>query len=389
MADKSRSGMYDQLAARGVSRRDFLKYCGAVAAVLGLSETAVPRVASAIEKASRGKLAPVVWLDHGLCTGCTESVAQADYPDVPAIVLDLLSINYWETVSAAACAQTEAALKQTIEENKGAYLVVVEGTVMTGAEGNTFRIGGKPGTDQLREVLPGAAAIIAVGSCAVDGGWVRGRPNPAGGIGLGEFMTQENIKVPLVNLPGCPVNPEWVVAVVVDHLLLGKLPELDSQNRPSIVYGSSIHDNCPRRGHFENGEFVTALGSAEEAKGYCLYKVGCKGPQTLANCPTVRWNRRASWCVEAGSPCIGCANGNWVDHDAPFLNRHADISLPGLGATPPGAIGGVVGAAAAVGLLAHGLGMKAAGRIPGGAPEEELKVHDRKKLERQLKGGGK
>lgn len=389
MAEETRSATYDLLAAHGVSRRDFLKYCGAVAAVLGLAETAAPQVAAAVENAAAGPLAPVVWLDHGLCTGCTESMAQSDYPDVPSIVLDLLSINYWETVSAAAGAQAEESLKQTIEANKGKYIVVVEGTIMTGADGNTLRLGGKPGVEQLKEVLPGAAAVIAVGSCAVDGGWVRGRPNPAGGVGLGEWMKDNNIDVPLVNLPTCPVNPEWVVAVVVDHLLLGKLPELDSNGRPTLIYGSAIHDNCPRRGHFENGEFVTEFGSPEEAKGYCLYKVGCKGPQTFTNCPVVRWNRRASWCVESGSPCIGCGGPNWVDNNAPFLERHADIPLGSLGATRPGAIAGVVGAAAAVGLVAHGLGMKAAGRVPGGAPEEELKVYDRKRLAKQQKGGGK
>ena len=121
--------------------------------------------------------------------------------------------------------------------------------------------------------------------------------------------------------------------MVVDVLLLGKLEsgailkELDEFGRPKIIFGQTIHDNCPRRGHFENGEFVYQFGSAEEAKGYCLYAVGCKGPQTYTNCPIVRWNNQVSWCVESGSPCIGCGDFNWVDENAPFLNRFRRIGI--------------------------------------------------------------
>ena len=385
MAHEETNAIYDLLASRGVSRRDFLKYCGSVAAMLGLAETAAPQIAAAIEKGA--KLQPVVWLDHGLCTGCTESMAQVDSPDVPTIVLDLLSINYWETVQAAAGEQAEKALEETITAHKGEYIVVIEGSIMTGADGNTFRIAGEPGIEQLKRVCPDAAAIVAVGSCAVDGGWVKGHPNPAGAKGVKDVAEDYGFgDVPIVNLPTCPVNPEWVVAVVVDKLLLGKLPELDDLGRPKLIFGQAIHDNCPRRGHFENGEFVTEFGTEEEAKGYCLYKVGCKGPTTFTNCPVVRWNRRASWCVEAGSPCIGCGSLDWVDNNGPFLERVRDLNIGGTYVRPE-----VLGAGAAgvvgLGLVAHGLGMKAAGRIPGGPHMEELKAHDRKKLDK--KGGGK
>jgi len=85
------SPLDERLADKGVSRRDFLKFCGAVAAMLGLSELAVPQIAAAVQGAAAGKLAPAVWLDGGLCTGCTESTAQSENPDVAAIVLDILS----------------------------------------------------------------------------------------------------------------------------------------------------------------------------------------------------------------------------------------------------------------------------------------------------------
>jgi hydrogenase small subunit len=328
-------------------------------------------------------------------------MAQVDSPDVPTVVLDLLSVNYWETVMAAAGKQAEENIKATVD--KGGYVLIVEGSVMLGENGNVLRIGGRPGIDELKEVAAKAAAVIAVGSCAVDGGWVAGSPNIANATGVQKFLADSGIKVPVINLPTCPVNPEWVVAMLVDVLLMGALADgsilkkLDDKGRPKLIFGSTIHDNCPRRGHFENGEFVIygAADQAEkEAKGWCLYQVGCKGPQTYTNCPLVRWNRRASWCVESGSPCIGCGTadplsggkGNWFDASAPFLERAADVRLPGVGGVQPSTIGAVVGGVAAVGLVAHGLGSAAKGRIKG-VPTETEKVFDAKY--KASKGGDK
>ena len=385
----------DQLDERGVSRRDFLKFCGSVAAMLGLSEAMVPQIAAAVEQAAASKLTPAVWLDGGLCTGCTESTAQSTNPDVASIVLDLLSMNYMETIMMATGDAAEAALKDTVDKSKGKFIMVYEGAVMTGFDGNALRVAGKPGLEQIKEVAPNAAAIIAVGSCAVDGGWVRANPNIAGAMGISEYLKQEGIATPVINLPTCPVNPEWIVAMVIDVLLLGELADgsilkkLDEFGRPKLIFGQTIHDNCPRRGHFENGEFVYQFGSVEEAKGYCLYAVGCKGPQTYTNCPIVRWNNKVSWCVNSGSPCIGCGGFNWVDENAPFLQRTRRIGV-GSGANGAGfdpavaaaAVGGVVAGA----LVVHGIGMGMAGRIGDGAPTEEMKDYDRK---RTKKGGDK
>lgn len=377
------------LLARGVTRRDFMKYCGAIAAALGLAETAAPAIASALETAA--DLKPVVWLEAGSCSGCTESLAQADYPDVASIVLDILSVNYSETLMAGAGHSAEEAKAETIK--KGGYILVYEGAVMTGWDGAALMIAGKVATDELKEAAENAEAIIAVGSCATDGGFISQYPNPAGGTGVQAYLDSVGIDQTVINLPACPVNPEWVVSVVVDYLLLGHVPEMIERRHsngtvlsyPKAIYGQTIHDNCPRRGHFENGEFVTEFGSEEEALGYCLYKVGCKGPQTFANCPVVKWNRRASWCVESGAPCIGCASMDWVDNNSPFLKRLSDMRI-GESNVQPGSVAAMAGGVVAAGLVAHGLGMKAAGRIGDGPPMEEMKAYDRKRMP---KGGDK
>ena len=404
MAQEAHGAIYDLLAVRGVSRRDFMKYCGYVAAMLGLTEAAAPQIAAAVEKGA--KLKPALWLNGGSCTGCTESMAQVDSPDVATIVLELLSTNYFETLMAAAGEYAEKNIDDTIEA--GNYLLIYEGAVMMGEDGNTLLVNGHKGKDILEKAAAGAQAILAVGACAVDGGWVYAHPNPAGGIGVQSFLDSVKVATPVVNLPCCPTSPEWVVAMVVQWLLvaeddpatfLDKTALLAKDYRdnyrdadvtllyPEYIVGSTIHDNCPRRGHFENGEFVTEFGSPEEAMGYCLYKVGCKGPQTYTQCPITRWNRSVSWCVQSGAPCIGCGGLNWVDNNAPFFKRLSSMQMGDtLGNVQPGSVGAVVGGVAAAALVAHGLGMKAAGRIGDGPPMEDMKVHDRKRMK---KGGDK
>ncbi len=385
--------LYEQLAAHGVSRRDFLKWCGSIAGLLGLSEAMAPQIAAAVDSAAIGGLTPAIWLEGGLCTGCTESVAQSTYPDVATIVLDILSLNAQDTLSWAQGEAFEKAAADTAAKYPGKFILIYEGSVMQGWDGNALLVAGKTGLDVLKEFAPKAAAIVAIGSCAVDGGWVKADPNPADATGVMQYLKSQNISTPVVNLPTCPVNPEWVVAVIVDVLLLGELEsgailkKLDAQNRPKGIYGQTIHDNCPRRGHFENGEFVYEFGGEAEANGYCLYAVGCRGPQTYTNCPIVRWNNQVSWCVESGGPCIGCGSFNWVDQNAPFQKRFRNITYPvAPGGVQPTTYALAAGGVVLAGLVAHGIGTKAAGRRPNGAPTEEMKEYDRKRM---AKGGGK
>lgn len=376
------------LSARGVSRRSFMKLCGAVAVAAGLSELAAPKIAQALEQsvigATKGKLYPVIWIEGASCTGCTESFAQVETPDPATVVLELISLNYSETLSAAAGHSMEEAKAQTIENCKGEYILIYEGAVLEGWNGEALRVADKPGTDHLVEAAVDAKAVVALGSCAVNGGWVAAHPNPAGALGVQEYLKKAGVDVPVVNAPGCPANPEWLIAILVDVLLLNRLPELTRQNKPVGIYGQTIHDNCERRGHFENGEFVYRFGSEEEAKGYCLYPLGCRGPQTDANCGVVLWNNRRSWCVQAGSPCIGCceanpndAGQNWVQVNTPFYKRHRDLRI-GDWMVQPGTIALGITAFLAAALVVHGFGMKMSGRMDGGADFEKVRTWDAK-----------
>ena len=386
------SEFQELLSSRGVTRRSFMKLCGAIAVAAGLSELAAPRVAQALEGsvigATKGNLYPVIWIEGASCTGCTESFAQVESPDPASVVLELISLNYSETLSAAAGHSMEEAKAQTIKA--GNYILVYEGAVLERWEGQALRVADKPGTEHLLEAAANANAVVALGSCAVNGGWMGAHPNSAGALGVQQFLEKNGIDKPVVNVPGCPANPEWLVSVLVDVVMMGKLPDLNAANKPAGIFNQTIHDNCERRGHFENGEFVYEFGSKEEALGYCLYPLGCRGPQTKANCGVTLWNNRRSWCVQAGTPCIGCCEANpndpghnWVEVNTPFYKRHRDLRI-GDWMVQPGTIALIITGVVAGALVVHGFGMKITGRMDGGADFEKVRGWDAKHPDKSI-----
>jgi len=305
---------YQRLAEKGVSRRDFMKYCTFLTATMGLSSSFVPKVAEVF--AAPQQRPPVIWLHFGECTGCSESVLRSQYPYVDELVLEVLSIEYHETIMAAAGQQAEDQLQMAMKKYKGQYICVVEGSIATKYNGGYGKIAGRTFLEIAQEVVPNALATIAIGACACYGGVPAAKPNPGGYKGVSDA-----IGVKTVNIPGCPPNPVNFVGTVVNYLLLGKLPAIDNIGRPLFAYGKTIHDQCPRRAHFENDEFVEEFGSEEAAMGYCLYKVGCRGPETYNNCPIVKFNDGTSWPVEAGHPCLGCSEPDFWDRFTPFYEE--------------------------------------------------------------------
>ena len=303
---------YGKLELRGVTRRDFMKYCTALTATMGLSAAYVPKVAEVF--AAPAQRPPVIWLHFGECTGCSEALLRAQYPYVDDLVLEVLSVEYHETIMAAAGHQAEDQLRSAVKKYEGKFICVVEGAVATRFDGGYGKIADRTFLEIAKDVCPKAAATICIGTCSSYGGIQKAAPNPGGYVGVGEAL---GIKT--LNLPGCPPNPVNFVGTVVNYLLLGKLPDLDELGRPLFAYGKTIHDQCPRRGHFENDEFVEEFGSAEAAMGYCLYKMGCKGPDTYNNCPIAKFNDGTSWPVEAGHPCIGCSEPDFWDKMTPFF----------------------------------------------------------------------
>ena len=305
---------YERLESKGVSRRDFMKYCTFLTAAMGLSSSFVPKVAEVF--AAPAQRPPVIWLHFGECTGCSEALLRSQYPYVDELVLEILSIEYHETIMAASGQQAEDQLHMAMKKYNGKFICVVEGAIATAHEGGYGKIGGRTFLEIAKDVCPKAAAVIAIGACATYGGIPSAKPNPGG-----YKSVSDAIGIKTVNIAGCPPNPVNFVGTVVNYLLLGKLPELDDLGRPLFAYGKSIHDQCPRRSHFENEEFVEEFGSEEAAAGYCLYKMGCRGPETYNNCPIAKFNDGTSWPVQAGAPCIGCSEPDFWDNFTPFYEE--------------------------------------------------------------------
>lgn len=310
-----------ELAARGISRRDFLGFCAGVAAMLGLPRSAAGQIAEAI--ATKPKPA-LVWLEFQDCAGNTESFLRASKPTAAEVILDLLSVDYHETIMAAAGHRAEEALAATVA--KGGYVVVIEGSIPTGADGAYCTIGGKSALQIAREVCKDAIAVISVGTCAAFGGLPAASPNPTGALGVSDAVS--GIRT-LINLPACPVNAENLTAVIVYFLTYGRWPDTDRLSRPLFAYGKTIHDACERRAHYDAGQYVERFGDEGHRLGFCLYKVGCKGPVAYQNCPNIGWNENTSWPVGCGHPCIGCAEPAFWDRMTPFYSHLTGV--PGFG----------------------------------------------------------
>jgi len=285
---------------RGVDRRDFIRVCTMAAVAVGLPASVGVKWA---EAAAKGLKPSVIWLHFQECTGCTESLLRTSHPALAELILDLVSLDYHETLFAAAGYQIEDALKSAMAANAGKYICVVEGAIPTMDKGIYCKIGGRTAIDILNDVAGKAGAIIAIGSCASFGGIPAADPNPTGATGAPQILAGKTV----VTLPGCPANPYNFLGTALQYATFGTLPALDDKGRPRFAYGRVIHEDCPRRPHFDAGQFVQQFGDEGHRNGWCLYKMGCKGPVTHANCSLQPFCEvPGAWPIGIGHPCFGC-----------------------------------------------------------------------------------
>jgi hydrogenase small subunit len=295
----------EYLQSQGVSRRGFLKFCSATASLMALPPSAVAQVADALGSARRPS---VIWLSFQECTGCTESLTRSHAPTVESLIFDAISLDYHHTLQAASGFGAEDARIAAMEENAGEYLLVVDGSIPVGNPAYST-IAGMTNLDMLKETAEHAAAIVAVGSCAAFGGIPHAYPNPTGAVPVSEIVTDK----PIINVPGCPPIPVVITGVLAQFLTFGTIPELDSLGRPAAFFGQNIHDRCYRRPFYERGQFAETFDDEGAKKGWCLYKLGCKGPTTYNACATLKWNEGASFPIQSGHPCLGCSEPDFWD----------------------------------------------------------------------------
>ncbi|PTD93441.1 hypothetical protein C9439_07715 [archaeon SCG-AAA382B04] len=377
-----------------INRRDFLKASFATASALGVS-TLIDNVEPALAQSST----KLVWLSGAECAGCSISLLNAEEPSIVEAVtgVDGVSVDvaYHEVIGYQTGVKVDGesvdedynALKQfeDIVHGDEDYILVVEGAVQDKMDGNFLRIGGKPFIEHLDAAADNASLTVAVGACACWGG-IPGAPNGhdvTGAKGL-QFGVEENgelnkkklggylgadyesgLGYPVVNVPGCPVSPEWIMPVVV-AALLNRIPTpdaiggwVDEYHRPLDMFGEIEHQSCTRRGEYGRGNFAETYSDDG-----CLWKLGCKAPVTYANCPEQQWHGHNTYCMESGGPCIGCTQPGFPEAFRPF-----NEPIEGL----PSILGFDVGDFAKAGavITAAGIGAHAIKRIAFGEKEEE------------------
>jgi len=236
-----------------------------------------------------------------------------------------VNLRFHPTLMAGAGDAVIEVLKETNQQKKSGYLLVVEGAIPT-AEGGIYGVigeeGGKgvPLVSRLESLSTNALAVVALGTCAAFGGIPAASPNPTQCLSVEEVLKAAKIATPVINIPGCPPHPDWFVGTLASVLLYGlpRSEDLDEHRRPKAFYGALIHEHCPRRSYYDENKFAKKLSDPG-----CLYELGCKGPVTYADCPIRHWNGGVNWCIGSGSPCIGCCEPGFPDLVSPFYEKMA------------------------------------------------------------------
>jgi hydrogenase small subunit len=345
MSDR-RLTMWEHMEIQGYSRRDFLRFAGWIAAMAGIEASGVGQVVHAMETKPR---LPVLWFHFQECTCCSESFIRSSHPIVSDIVLDKISLDYTETLQAAAGFQAEEARNAVMKKYKGEYLMLVEGSIPTAEDGVYCCIGGRTALDIVQEAAADAKAIVCWGSCASNGCIQSSKPNPTSATPIDKIISGK----PIIKVPGCPPIAEVMAGTIVHLLAFDRIPQLDGLGRPKAFYSRRVHDTCYRRPNYDAGLFVETFDDENAKRGYCLYKMGCRGPVTYNSCGVIRWNNGVSYPIQSGHGCIGCSEASFWDN-GPFYQHLA--SFPGFGVeTTADNIGVALGAATAVGIAAHAI----------------------------------
>lgn len=335
---------FEAMERSGISRRDFLKFCSMTAAWLGLAPAMAPVMAHALETKPR---LPVIWIEGLSCSCCTESFIRSSHPLASDVILNMITLDYNDVIMAAAGEQAQEAFEDSIARNRGNYILAVEGNAPFGYNGMYCIDGGRPWLERLKTGARDAKAVVAWGTCACWGCIQAARPNPTKVKPVADIVHRK----PVIKIPGCPPIPDVMSALIAYIVTFDRMPQLDSQGRFGAFYGQHVHDQCVRRAHFDAGEFVEEWDDEGSKRGYCLYKMGCRGPTTFNACPNTRWNDGVSYPIQSGHPCLGCSEQGFFDNGS-FYDRILDVpTLNNM--TTPEAIATGVGGAVAIGVAAH------------------------------------
>jgi hydrogenase small subunit len=278
----------------------------------------------------------LIWMVGASCDGCTVAVSGATHPRVEhllaGIVPGLPRVELIHTVVSVECGPewTHNLFMAERGELDAPYVVTWEGSIMDesiAGEGYWMGLGEDPQTGRqitslewLDRLAPGAAAVIAIGTCASWGGIPASKGNPTNAMGVMDYLGKDYrsaFGVPVVNVPGCaPVGDNYIETAAAVCLFLNglaPLPEFDELGRPAWLFGETVHRHCPRAGYYEEGVFAKEYGDKE-----CLVELGCWGPVVQCNIVERGNVDGHGGCMQMGGICIGCTMPGFPDKFSPF-----------------------------------------------------------------------
>ncbi|MEG1609771.1 MAG: hydrogenase small subunit [Bilophila sp.] len=319
-----------------LSRRDFVRLCTGTVAGFGVSQLFHPFVREVLAETLTGHRPPVFWVEGQGCTGCTVSLLNATHPGIADVLLKIIGMQYHPTLMAAEGQLAFQYMLNRANTFAGQYIFIVEGSIPLRADGRYCVVAASEHHEytmvEVTDIMArNAAVVIAAGTCSAYGGVPAAHGQQTGAVSVSTFLQARNIPTPVINVPGCPPHPDWMVGTLVLLLdaikrkglqggLVETLSTLDSVGRPKVFYPNT-HLSCPWLGAYQAEQFSPFLTD----KAGCRFKLGCKGPWSGCDAAKRKWNGGVNWCI-ANATCIGCTEPNFPDGKSPFYAHASSLT---------------------------------------------------------------
>ncbi|MEV0625959.1 hydrogenase expression protein HypE [Nonomuraea wenchangensis] len=299
----------------------------------------------------------ILWISEGMsCDGDTVSITAATQPAIEDVVNGtvpgLPKVHLHNKVLSPSLggedylAPFRAAARGELEQP---FILVIEGSVPNeniNGDGYWTSFGNDPHSGQpltlntwIDRLAPQAWAVVAIGTCATYGGIHAMAGNPTGCMGLADYLGWDFRSaggLPIVNVPGCPVQPdnfmETLTWVLYHAAGSAPPPPLDEMLRPQWLFGKTVHEGCDRGAYYEQGDFAHDYNSPK-----CQVKVGCWGPVVNCNVPKRGWMSGIGGCPNVGGICIACTMPGFPDKFMPFMDMPPGGNLSSTLIKPYGA----------------------------------------------------
>ncbi len=310
-----------------LNRREFLKIMGGTAAALTFPGVMFQGCKKALEKAA-GRT-PVIWIQAQSCSGCSVSLLNYLDPGIVAVITEYISLNFHQTLMGGQGDVAIKVLKEAVDKKRKDFVLLVEGSIPTKADEycTIGKINGKAvgAREWFESLAKNALYVVNIGTCSAFGGIPAGKlrangDNPTGAKPTVEVLPE--IKNKLINVPGCPPHPDWMVGTLLHVLLKKEVPALDEFRRPKMYFGKTVHEQCEHLSEYKRGVFAKHWGD----KG-CLYNLGCLGMDSGCDIPSRKWVGGMNSCTECGGGCIGCTESVFPDYGTRGIFKHLEAKL--------------------------------------------------------------